>query len=135
MPTPQSDIDGIFTFEGASFGGWQTFAGGEEGGEVLEDRVPGAVYPDKDVTGANLTNITLTRSWVETRDRPLYNRLKGRTNQRGSAGRIVRDAAKNIADVESFSVKLVRFGGPEGDTNATTTKGMFTVELAVTGRA
>lgn len=135
MPTPQSDIDGIFTFEGASFGGFQTFTGAEESGEVVEDRVPGAQYADKDVNGATLSNITMTRSWVEARDRPLYNRLKGRLNKKGSAGRIVRDENKNIADVESFAVKLVRFVGPDGDTNATTTKAMFTVEVAVTGRA
>jgi hypothetical protein len=135
MPTPQSDIDGVLSFEGTPFGGFQTFTGGEESGEVLEDRQPGAKYADKDVTGATISNITETRSWVESRDRPLYNRLKGRTGMKGSAGRIVRDEHKNISDVESFAVKLVRFAGPEGDSNATTAKGMFTVEVAVTGRA
>lgn len=133
MPTLEADVDGVLTLGGTNFGGFQVFDGGEESAEVVDDFPPGSQYADKSVAKASLSNITVSRSWVEGRDRPLYNLLKGRTGMEGTAGRIVRDEARNIANVEPFTVKLIRRRGPRGDTNGGTTKAMFEIELATVG--
>lgn len=135
MPTLQADIDGFLTLAGVPLGGFQTVSGFEETAEVVDDFPPGGQYADKSVGKAALGNGTFTRSWVESRDRPLYNQLKGRTGAAGSGGRYVRDTNRNVTDVESFAVKLVRFVGPAGDTNAGTSKATFEIEVATTGRS
>lgn len=135
MPTLQADIDGFLTFTGiGALGGFQTVSGGEESAEVIDDFTPGAQYADKSVGKASISNLTFTRSWVETRDREFYDKMKGKTGVGGSGGRYVRDAARNISNTESFSVKLVRFVGPAGDTNGGTAKATFEIEVAVTAR-
>jgi hypothetical protein len=135
MPTLQADIDAVATTDGVNLGGFQTFAGGEESAEVIDDFTPGAQYADKSVSKAALSNITITRSWVESRDRPLYNRLKGRTGADASIGRIVRDANRNPSGQDTFRGKLIRSKGPEGDTNAGNSKATWELEYAVNGLA
>ena len=133
MPTLQADIDAVATIDGVNLGGFQTFTGGDESAEVVDDFTPGAQYADKSVAKASLANVTITRSWVESRDRPLYNRLKGRTGATGSVGRIVRDSNRNPSGQDTFSCRLVRSKGPEGDTNGGQNKATWEIEVAVTG--
>lgn len=133
MPQLEADIDAVATIDGVNLGGFQEFDGGEEVAEVVEDFTPGGQYADKSVSKANLTNITITRSWNESRDRALYNRLKGRTGAGGSIGRIVRDSNRNPSGQDTFSCKLVRSAGPKGNTGGGTNKATWVIEVAVTG--
>lgn len=136
MPaTLQADVDGVATVDGVNLGGFQTFDGAEETAEVIDDFAPGAQYADKSVGKAALSNATLTRTWNEARDRPLYNRLKGKTGAGSSIGRIVRDSNRNPSGQDSFSAKLVRSKGPVGDTNAGNNKATWELEFAVTGQS
>lgn len=133
MPQLEADIDAVATIDGVNLGGFQEFDGGEEVAEVVEDFNPGGQYADKSVSKANLTNVTIQRSWKESRDRPLYNRLKGRTGADSSVGRIIRGPDRNPSGQDTFSGKLVRSAGPKGNTSGGTTKAMWVIEVAVTG--
>lgn len=135
MPTLQADINAVLSFSGiADLGGFQAVTGLEEVAEVVDDFPPGAQYADKSVAKASLGNATVTTSWVESRHRSLYDQMKGKTGAEGTLGRLVRDSARNIVNTETFTVKLVRNKGPEGDTNGGTAKATWELELAVTGR-
>lgn len=137
-PTLESDVDATLslTIAGVSvdLGGFQEFDGAEEAAEVVEDSPPGAQYPEKSVTKANLTNATVKRTWKEARDRPFYNKLKGNTGAEGTVGRLVRDKARNISNTEPFTCTLIRFKGPNANSNGGTNKAVFEIELAITGR-
>lgn len=133
MPTLEADIDAVATINGVNLGGFQEFDGGEEVAEVVEDFSPGAQYADKSVGKANLTNVIIRRSWKESRDRALYNQLKGKTNAPASVGRIVRDENRNPSGQDTFSGKLIRSAGPKGNTGGGTSKAIWEIEIAVTG--
>jgi hypothetical protein len=135
MPTLEADIDAVATVDGVNLSGFQTFDGGEESAEVVDDFPPGAQYADKSVSKAALSNIVIARSWNEARDRPLYNRLKGRTGAAASIGRIVRDENRNPTGQDTFRGKLIRSAGPKGDTSGGTNKAMWELEFATTGLA
>jgi hypothetical protein len=131
--TLQADIDAVLTLGGVNLGGFQVITGGEESAEVVDDFPPGSAYADKSVGKATLGNITVNRTWREQTDRALYEQIKGKLGLTGTCGRLVRDKARNISGQDTFTVKLIRNKGPEGDTNAGNAKATWEMELAVTG--
>jgi hypothetical protein len=135
MRTLQSSIDAIATVAGIPLGGFQTITGGGVAADVEKDRLPGERYPTPIPGSPDIANITISRTYDETRDGALVPRLdKLVGNGEGSVGRVIRDRNQNPVGMRNYTCLLVRCTGPDGDTNSNS-KPTLELEFAVSGLA
>src|SRR5690349_5747353 len=94
----QSDHNGSLTVAGKPYGMFQTVTGGEVTADGTKDRAPSGNNIDQPLTGPqSIGNVTLSRTWDETRDAALYVHARSQVGQTNNvtAARHPLDASGN----------------------------------------
>lgn len=129
----QSDFSATATVSGRVLGGFQTFEGGAVTASAEKDRPPTGNDIDQPIPGPrSIDNVTISRTYDDTRDGPLLAFLEGQVG-RGDAtvARHPLDADGNPRGTDrTYTCLLIRVTGPAGDRNAATTKATLELEFA-----
>lgn len=131
----QNKIYATARFSDFDTGGWQTVTGGEVTNDAQKDRPPGAVFPTSIPGPADITNITLGRTFDTDRDTDaLRARLRdaARRGKPATIGVPVIDADGNVKGRETFTGIIVRYKPPEGDSNGSD-KATVELEFQISG--
>lgn len=133
----QADHNGSLSVDGEPWGFFQTVAGGEVTGSGEKDRAPSGNDIDQPLLGPrSIGNVTLTRTWDESRDRALLVKARAKTSRTNNVTAAEHPLDANGNPLTASTVwspcVIVRAMGPAGDRNSTT-KTTFEIELAVGG--
>lgn len=135
MPLLQSNFNATATVGGEPLGAFQTVSGGEVTAEVVRDRAPSGNDISQPVPAPrDIGNVTISRSWVESRDAPILARLDrhvGREENNSTVARHPLDGDGNPKGTDRTWIGvLIRATGPEGDRNSTD-KATLELEFAI----